>query len=96
MGMLKLVVWTLAAVGLGVFLSTYKVQGHTPLESAERAFHQTVTPKRVSAVKEKVEETYEDAKDKVSASKAAPHEHHSSEDRDAVNKLIAKRSANKK
>jgi cytoskeletal protein RodZ len=94
MGIVRLFLWTAAAVALGIFLATYKIGGHTPLETAERTWHQTLTPQRVSAVKEKVEDAYEDAKDKVSTSKA-PHEHHSTEDRDAVNKLIAKRSPKK-
>jgi hypothetical protein len=92
--MLKFLVWTLAAVALGIFLASYKVQGKTPVESAQRALHQTLTPQRVKAVKERVEDAYEDAKDKVSSSKS-PHEHHSTEDRDAVDALIAKRSAKK-
>ena len=95
MGFLKLILWTAGAVALGVFISTHKVHGQTPLETAEHTWHQTVTPQRVSAVKQRVEDAYEDAKDKVASNPAAPHEHHSAQDRQAINKLIAERSTKK-
>ncbi len=37
---IKFVVWTACAVGLGIFLAKGEIDGRTPLEHAERAWKQ--------------------------------------------------------
>ena len=94
MGLIKSLFWTVTLVSLGIFLGSYRFGGKTPVEHAKTALHHGLTQKRVEAVKERVEDAYEDAKDKLSSSKA-PHEHHSPQDRAALNRLIARRPEKK-
>lgn len=91
---LKSTLWTLAAVALGIWLATGHVFGKTPLEHGEHWWKQAGAPKRIDALKDNVGDALENAKDAVVKSDR-PHEHHSSEDRDALNKLIAKRGSTK-
>ncbi len=44
MGVLKFLVWTTCAVGLGVFLARGNVDGRSPLEHMERTWKRTVNP----------------------------------------------------
>ncbi|MFP2910340.1 hypothetical protein ACLESD_35940 [Pyxidicoccus sp. 3LFB2] len=92
MGVLKFIVWTACAVGLGIFLATGKVDGRTPLDHMERAWKRTVKPSAVDRVKDGLEDAYEDAKDAVSKkTDAPPRERISAEDRAAVNRIIAQK-----
>ena len=92
MGALKFIVWTVCAVGLGIFLSTGQVDGRTPLEHMQRAWKRTVKPSTVERVKDGLEDAYEDAKDAVSKpTNAPPRERISAEDRAAVNRIIAQK-----
>ncbi|MCE9666308.1 hypothetical protein LY474_00655 [Myxococcus stipitatus] len=92
MGALKFIVWTVCAVGLGIFLSKGEVDGRTPLEHMERAYKRTVKPDTVDRMKDSLEDAYEDAKGVVSrSSDAAPRERISAEDRAAVDRIIAKK-----
>lgn len=92
MGALKFIVWTVCAVGLGIFLSTGQVDGRTPLEHMQRAWKRTVKPSTVDRVKDGLEDAYEDAKDAVSKpTNAPPRERISAEDRAAVNRIIAQK-----
>jgi hypothetical protein len=92
MGALKFIVWTLCAVGLGIFLSTGEVDGRTPLEHMQRAWKRTVKPSTVDRMKDGLEDAYEDAKDAVSKpTNAPPRERISAEDRAAVNRIIAQK-----
>ena len=91
MTFLKWLIWTVCAVGLGVYLASGDIGGRTPLEHAERAWKQSV--------KGGLEETYEDAKDAVTDAKdkvagkpaKPPRERISKDDREAVNRLIAQK-----
>lgn len=94
MGLIKSIFWTVTLVSLGIFLGSYRFGGKTPVEHAQKALHQTITPKRVAAVKEHVEDAYWDAKLKLSSSKT-PGEHHSAQDRAALQRLIAERPQKK-
>jgi hypothetical protein len=97
MDMLKFLVWTACAVGLGIFLAKGEIDGRTPLDHMERAWKRNVRPSHVDRVKEGVgrvkdglEDALEDAKDAVgSKTEAAPRERITAEDRAAVNRLIA-------
>ncbi len=85
MGLLRRLVWSVALVALGAALATVEVSGKTPLQQLGAA----VTGPVWHGVKGGVETAYERARGLL-ASK--PVEHHSPEDRDALNKLIAKRA----
>ena len=91
MGILKFIVWTGTCVALGVWLGGVELHGHTPLQHLERAW-KTSAP-RLDKVKDGAEELVDEVKKKVSSKDGArPTEQHTTEDRDAIEKLIAKRS----
>ena len=46
MGLLKFLVWTGCAVGLGLFLATAQIGGRTPWEAVQRAWRTHVQPAR--------------------------------------------------
>ena len=87
MGLLKRLVWAVGLVGLGAVLATAQVAGKTPLQHLGAV----VTGPVWHGVKAGAEMAYDKARSFVLARK--PVEHHSPEDRDALNKLIAKRSS---
>jgi hypothetical protein len=99
MGLLKFLVWTACAVGLGVFLAKGEIGGRTPLDHMERTWKRNVHPSQVERmkdgmdrVKDGLEDALEDAKDAVGRKTApAPRERITSEDREAVNRLIAQK-----
>ncbi len=90
MGFLKVFVWSALCIGLGIFLGTHSFDGHTAVERAERSFNGKVKAPSLSEVKDDVEEAIDSAKKKLAA-KDAPTEKHTLEDKEAVNKLIARR-----
>lgn len=94
MGIVRFIVWTACAVALGVCAASVEVGGHTPIEHAKRMWRQHGTPVRLDAIGEGVSDAIDDAKDAF-AKDAKPREKHSDADRDALNKLIAKRGAQK-
>ncbi|RKH07975.1 hypothetical protein D7Y13_20695 [Corallococcus praedator] len=94
MGVLKFLVWTACAVGLGVFLARGKVDGRSPLEHMERTWKRSVNPSTMDKVKDGFEGALDDAKQVVSqksANTAAPRERITEEDRAAINNIIAKK-----
>lgn len=94
MGFIKWLLWTGCAVGLGVFLASYEVDGRTPLEHVQRAWKHNVNPSKLDRLKQGLDDAIEDAKDDLSSAKR-PREHHSPEDRLKLKKLIAERSGQK-
>jgi hypothetical protein len=86
MGLLRRLFWAASLVALGAVLATVQVSGRTPLQHLGAA----VTGPVWHAIKGGAETAYERARGAL-ASK--PVEHHSPEDRDALNKLIAKRAS---
>lgn len=94
MGVLKFLVWTACAVGLGVFLARGNVDGRSPLEHIERTWKRTVSPSAVDKVKDGLEDALDDARKVVSqksANPAQPRERITAEDRAAINDIIAKK-----
>jgi hypothetical protein len=85
MGLLRRLGWTVSLVALGAVMASVEVSGKTPLQQLGAA----VTGPVWHGVKSGLESAYDKARLLV-ASK--PVEHHSPEDRDALNKLIAKRA----
>ncbi|RKH38157.1 hypothetical protein [Corallococcus sicarius] len=94
MGVLKFLVWTACAVGLGVFLARGNVDGRSPLEHIERTWKRTVNPSSMDKVKDGLEDALDDARKVVSqksANPAQPRERITAEDRAAINDIIAKK-----
>jgi hypothetical protein len=84
---LKFLIWTGCAMGLGLYVSTLEFDGKPTVELVRRAWKQHAANVDLSALlKAKISGALGEAHD---ALPAKPKEHHSSEDRDAVNKLIA-------
>ncbi len=98
--LLKFLVWTGFSIWLGVFAATRQIAGHTPVEHFERfwnkhGFSATVNEK-VRELKGHLSAAVEDTKDSVSTVlDDKPRERHSREDRQAVDKLVAKRGERK-
>jgi len=90
MGILKFLVWTGTCVAIGVWLGGFEFQGHTPVEHFERAW-KSGSPK-LEKVRDGAGDLVEEVKKKVSTKDGRPTEHHTTEDRDAIEKLIAKRA----
>jgi hypothetical protein len=86
MGLLRRLGWAVSLVALGAVIATFEVGGKTPLQHLGAA----VTGPVWHGLKAGAETAYDKARGLL-ASK--PVEHHSPEDRDALNKLIAKRAA---
>ena len=86
MGLLRRLGWTVALVALGAVLATTQVEGRTPLQHLGAALTGPVW----HGLQAGVAAAYERAKVLLASQ---PVEHHSPEDRDALNKLIAKRAA---
>lgn len=87
---MKTILWMAVAMGLGIFVSTYQIHGQTPLQMGQRMWKQSPAPGTLNTLGEQVGDAMENAKDKLRHD-PKPHEHHSDADRDALNKLIAKR-----
>jgi hypothetical protein len=86
MGLLRRLFWAVGLVALGAVLATVQVDGKTSLQHLGAV----VTGPVWHALKAGVETAYDKARATL-ASK--PVEHHSPEDREALNKLIAKRAS---
>jgi hypothetical protein len=96
MGLLRFVLWTAFAMGLGVALATYPVGGEPLLYRFEAAWKHSEAPAKVDALKTEMVEKIEDAKDAMGTARdKTPRERHSEKDREALNKLIAKRGSTK-
>jgi hypothetical protein len=91
---IRLLLWTGCCVGLGIALSTTHFDGKTPLEHMTRAWKTSPGPSKIEDLKNDVSDALEKAKDKLNDSHK-PKEHHTDKDREAVNKLIAKKSTEK-
>jgi hypothetical protein len=86
MGLLRRLGWAVSLVALGAVMATVEVGGNTPLQHLGAA----VTGPVWHGVRAGIETAYDKARGLLMASK--PVEHHSPEDREALNKLIAKRA----
>ena len=86
MGLLLRLCWAVGLVALGAVLATVQVDGKTSLQHLGAA----VTGPVWHALRTGVETAYDKAR---AALATKPVEHHSPEDREALNKLIAKRAA---
>ncbi|MGA9523258.1 MAG: hypothetical protein WBV82_17450 [Myxococcaceae bacterium] len=81
-GVIKFVLWTACAVGLGIFLAKGEIDGRTPIEHAERAWKRHEGGLR---------NAFDDAKETVSEKTSKrPSEKYSDDERAAIDKLISK------
>lgn len=91
--LLKFLVWTGLSVVLGVFLATHEIAGRTPVQHFQRAWKQSGASSKLDELRRDVQGAFEGAKDTVStALDRKPKERHFPEEREAVNKLVAKRN----
>lgn len=91
MALLKFIGWTSTCVMLGVWVGSFEFGGRTPMQHMQRAWKSSAP--KLEKVKDHAEDLVDEVKKKVSTKDAArPTEHHTSEDRDAIEKLIAKRA----
>jgi hypothetical protein len=90
MGLIRIAVWTVVCVGMGIVLSTYEVRGKTVWQRAQSMWRQTP---RLEQVKKEADELVDGVKKKMSTEGAVgPRERHSKEDREAIDQLITKHS----
>lgn len=91
MGILRFVVWTTLCIGLGIFLGTYELGGHTGWQTMQGMWKDQAP--RLEKVKDSAEDLVDDVKKKVSTQDPpAPKERHNKQDREAIDQIIAKRS----
>ncbi len=94
--LLRFLIWTGCAVALGAWMATARVAGATPMQHLSRLWERTPLPEKVETAKGRLQDELEDAKDALSSAKDHQvRERHSEKDREAVNRLIAKRGAPK-
>ncbi len=85
--MVKMTIWSLLCVGLGVVLARYPLDGKTAVDRAQQEWNER-------KVGEKVEGAVHDAQGemkKAISKKDGPTETHTQDDRASIDKLIAKR-----
>jgi hypothetical protein len=93
---LKFLIWTGIAMSFGIALATYEVSGRTPVQHFQRAWKKNGAAAKLDGWKLGAIEALEDGKDAVSrAWDKEPKERHSREDRESIEKLIAKRNQSK-
>ena len=92
MKLLTIVVWTVCAVGLGMFLSTVEIDGRTPIQHLQRAWKRNVNPSKVDQLKDGLRDAIDDAKGQLSKTKKP--ERYSDDERRAIDRLIASSPTN--
>jgi hypothetical protein len=86
MGFIRFLLWTGICIGLGIFAASYEVDGKTPMQHLKAIYQ--ATPHSVEGTLDKAKKAVATARQEA----AAPTEQHSEADRDAINRLVAKRS----
>lgn len=84
------VVWTAFAMGVGAFAVTALIDGRTPLAGGQRWRGEPV-----EVVKKELVNALESAQGALSRPSQQPAERHTPDEREAVNKLVAKQSGQK-
>ena len=89
MGMIRSIIWSSLCVGLGVFLGSHSFSGKTAVEHAEEAINEGRI-KPLSFSSSDLDDVVAAAKKRLSPEVSST-ERHSSDDRDRVNRIIARR-----
>jgi hypothetical protein len=92
MKLLAILVWTICAVGLGMFLASVEIDGRTPVQHLQRAWKRNVNPSKVDRLKDGLRDAIDDAKLQLSKTKTP--ERYSEDERRAINRLIASSPTN--
>ena len=87
MKLLSIVVWTICAVALGIFLASVEIDGRTPMQHLQRAWKRNVNPSKVDRLKDGLRDAIDDAKSQLSKTKRP--ERYSEDERRAIDRLIA-------
>jgi hypothetical protein len=93
MGLIKFLVWTGCAVGLGVFLASAEIQGRTPLQHVQQTWRRHVPPSQLERVKVGLQDSWEETRESVSRKtreQTAPRERITAEDRAALERILAR------
>ncbi len=85
MGLLRVVIWSVGCVGLGVGLSTVELAGRTPLQHAERAWKERGRGAKGPEPRASVAENMS-----PKGPATGPTEQHTVADRTAIDQIIAK------
>jgi hypothetical protein len=97
MGLLKFLLWTGCAVGLGIFLASHRIEGRTPVEHTQRFWREQTAGAQLATLGDRVEDAWRDARDAVAGEPAKARqpvrERHSADERRALERLITQRSA---
>lgn len=89
MGFIRAAIWTAICVGLGVFVSTYELNGKTPLEHLQKEWRSSSARDQLEGQLDgKLDQLVEGAKTTL----APPVEKISKADRDSLNSLIARKA----
>lgn len=89
--LLKFLLWTGLAVGLGVFLAQGEIDGRTPIEHLDRAWKRNVRPSKVDQMKDGLRDAIDGAKETISEKTASkPTERYSDDERAVIDEIIAK------
>lgn len=81
MGFIRFLLWTSMCIGLGIFIGTWEIDGKSPAQHFKQIMKSAPSVPMPSL----------DQVKKLASSGAAPTESHSEEDREAINRLVAKR-----
>jgi hypothetical protein len=94
--LIKFLVWTGLSIWFGIFLATYHIGGRSPWQYIQAAWKQngigTRINSKVTDLKDGLQGALDSAKDHMTGdSEHKPKERHTQNEREALNKLIAKR-----
>jgi hypothetical protein len=90
MSFIRFVIWTSASVAFGVFLAGADLAGKTPLEHLQRFWERHGQAAKLDNLKAGVRDALGEAREATK-----PSEHYTFEDREALNKIVAKRTVPK-
>jgi hypothetical protein len=90
MGTLRFILWTTTCVALGIGLGTVELGSRTAVQHAARLWKQQAP--RLDEVRDGASDLVDDVRQRVGAAEATgPSERHSASEREAVDRIIAKR-----
>lgn len=93
MGFIRFLIWTSMCIGLGVFVASYEVDGRTPVQHLKQIWKSSP---HSASVAQQVEGTLDKGKKAINSVRdVAPSEQHTDSDKDALNKLVARRATSK-